>query len=180
MRRRLRHHGPGHDQFEIDEVGAFAAQEILVGQVAPAGNRHRAVGHEELVVHAVVEPAKVGEELDPPRGGVVAGVHERVEQADLGIGLRGKSEQQAVHAGGIKIVEQQAHPYAATGGIAHFAQQQAAGLVVAELVGLHVQRGLRLTHQLETGVERKRGLDQRADAGKPVLLRCAQVCSSPA
>lgn len=89
---------------------------------------------------------------------MVARVHEGVEQSHLGIGLGGQPEQQAVHAGGVEVVEQQAHAHAAPGGVAQFAQQQAAGLVVAELVGLHVERGPGAADELQPRIERERGL----------------------
>ncbi|MCY1505275.1 hypothetical protein D9M68_394780 [compost metagenome] len=168
---RLRHHRAGQQQLEVDEVGALAAQEVLVREVAPAGDGHGAVGDEQLVVHAVVEPPEIAEELQPAQRRVIARVHERVEQPHLRVRLGGQPEQQAVHAGGVEVVEQQPHAHPAPGGVAQFAQQQAAGLVVAELVGLHVERGLGAADELQPRIERERGLDQRSHARQPVGRR---------
>ena len=62
------------------------AQEVLVGDVATAGHRHHAVGDEELVVHAVVEPAEVEDRRRVAAAdAAAAGAAERVEEADLDV-----------------------------------------------------------------------------------------------
>ena len=38
-----------------------AARKVFIGDVASSHDRDRAVGDEELVVHAVIEPAEVGD-----------------------------------------------------------------------------------------------------------------------
>ncbi|CAN7159435.1 phytanoyl-CoA dioxygenase family protein [Variovorax sp. LjRoot84] len=54
----------------------------------------------------------------------------------------------------MEIVDEQAHAHAALGRIAHRAQQQPAGGVVGDVVGLQVERALRAGDQFEPGRER--------------------------
>ena len=52
-------HDRAHDEHvHVDEVVGRAAHEVFVGDVASAHDGDRAVGDEELVVHAVIEPLK--------------------------------------------------------------------------------------------------------------------------
>jgi hypothetical protein len=72
-RRQLLHRRAHHERVHVDEVRRLRAQEVLVGDVAPADHRHHPVGDEQLVVHAVVEAAEVEQRRDvaaatpPPR-----------------------------------------------------------------------------------------------------------------
>ena len=50
-----RHDRPARQHVHVDEVRGRAAHEVFVGDVAPAGDGQRAVGDEQLVVHAAVD-----------------------------------------------------------------------------------------------------------------------------
>jgi hypothetical protein len=130
--------GARHEQVEVDEVGLRAAQEVVVGQVAPARDGKGAVGDEELVVHALVEAAEVGGELPQGRQRRIAPVGEGIEEPDLDPGIGGQTEQRFVESRGIEIVQKQPHANAARGRIAQRAQHQPAGGVVGDQVGLQI------------------------------------------
>jgi hypothetical protein len=57
--------GPASSMSRSMKLAPSAAQKYLVRQVAPAHDREGAIGHEELVVHAVVEPTEIGRETHP-------------------------------------------------------------------------------------------------------------------
>ena len=138
----------------IDEVLAGAAQKILVGHVAPANHSHGAVGNEQLVVHAVVNPFPVAHRRQEARGRAqFSQTAKGVEQAYLHILVGRKREEQIVLAAGVEIVDQQPHAHAAIRGVAQRTQQPAPGFVVFEVVVLHVQRHLGAPRQLDAGVE---------------------------
>ena len=85
----------------------------------------------------------------------------------LDVWLRRQPEQQAVHAGGVQIVEQQAHAHAALRGaaqVAQAAQDQVADTVVGNRVALKIERVTRVGDQGQPRVERKGGLRQRVHA----------------
>ena len=56
---------------------------IDVADIAAADDRRRIVGNHQLVVHAAVDPAEVGDEVESGP----APVRKRVEQTDLDIGV---------------------------------------------------------------------------------------------
>ena len=84
----------------------------------------------------------------------------------LDVWLRRQPEQQAVHAGGVQIVEQQAHAHAhaALRGVAHVVQDQGVDAVVGNRVVLTIKRVTRVGVQGQPRVERKSGLRQRLHA----------------
>ena len=92
----LGHGAAGEHHVEVDEVVLRAAQEVFVGEVAAADDRHRAVSDEQLVVHAVVQPLEVEREREQAAGRRAALGHERVEQAHLDVRRGRQAEQQAV------------------------------------------------------------------------------------
>ncbi len=85
----------------------------------------------------------------------VAPARERVEQPDLQVRRGVQRQQQRIFAGGVQIVEQQAHAHAAQRRVAQRAQQVAAGAVVVDLVVLHVERALGALHQFQPRLQRE-------------------------
>jgi sulfur carrier protein ThiS len=137
-------------------------QEVFVGQVAPADDGERAVGDQQLVVHAVIQAAVVPQRVEGPAERAFAPAGERVVQANFDVRHRAQSEQQRVQADRVRVVDEQPHAHAALARVAQLAQQRAADAVVADQVGLHVDRRLRSAQQFEPRVEREVGLRQRA------------------
>jgi hypothetical protein len=58
----LPHHRADHEGIEVDVDRLLVHQEVLVADVASAGDRHHAVGDEQLVVHAGIarRPMRAG------------------------------------------------------------------------------------------------------------------------
>ena len=88
----LRHHRADDEGVHVDEVVGHAAHEVFVGDVAPAGDDHRAVGDEQLVVHAVVDAPEVAERRRVLARQAVAAAAERIEEAHLDVRERGETE----------------------------------------------------------------------------------------
>ena len=150
-----RHHEADDESVDVDEVLCRTAQEILVGDVAPAEHGHRAIGDEQFVVHAVVDALPVTHRGDEARHLAAVALHdEGVEDAHLDVGVRCKGLQQSVLPGGVVVVDQQPHAHAALRGVTQRTQQPAAGVVVLEVVVLQVQRHLRAPRQLHPRVQR--------------------------
>ena len=126
------------EQVEIEVVALAAAHEISVRQVAPTDDGRPAVGNEQLVVHAPVELTEVRQQAGHPQRGAVSAGRKRVVQPYLDVGLGGQAQQQVSHAGGIKIVDQQPHPYTPARSIPKGTQDLVAGGVVAQVVGLKI------------------------------------------
>ena len=73
---------------------------------ASADERDRPVGDEQLVVHAVVEPAVAEGELDHAQQQVVSAITKRIENADGDIRLRGKREQLLIAGDTLGVIDQ--------------------------------------------------------------------------
>jgi hypothetical protein len=165
--RRHRAHDGAHDEgVDVDEVGVVRAQEVLVGDVAPARDRHHAVGDEHLVVHAVVQPPEVEDRRRVAAAGTGRAVAaEGIEEAHLDVRERRQPAQQRVGVRGVEVVDEQADANAALARVAQRRQQQPAGRVVLELVVLDVERRRRALRKLQSRVERIRAERQQANAG---------------
>ena len=165
LRHRLDHRAH-HERVHVDEVRALRAQEVLVGDVATARHRHHAVGDEELVVHAVVEPAEVEDRRRVAAADAARAVAaERVEEAHLDVGERRQAAQQRIRMGRVEVVDEEADADAAHARVAQGLHQQAPGRVVLEHVVLHVERRRRALRELDPRVERVGAERQQANAG---------------
>ena len=120
-------HRADRQHVEVDEIGLLGAHEVLAGDVATTDHRHRAVGQQQLVVHAPADTPEIAGRGDEAHHRALARSRERIEQPHLDPGLVRKAEQQFVLARGIHVVEQQAHAHATRGGISQFAQQRLTG-----------------------------------------------------
>ena len=165
----LRHRaddGAHHERVHVDEVRVGGAQEVLVGDVAAARHRHHAVGDEELVVHAVVEPAEVEDRRRVAAADAAAAVAaERIEEAHLDVRERRQAAQQRVGVGRVEVVDEEADAHAAQARVAQRGHEEAPGRVVLEHVVLDVERGRRALRELDPGVERVGAERQQANAG---------------
>jgi hypothetical protein len=107
-----------------------------------------------------------------PAGGAGAR-RQRVEQAQLHVWLRCELAQQRVLAGGVEVVQQQAHAHAPGSGIAQLAQKAQTDVVAVQLVVLRVDRAHRTAGQSDAGVERIVAGGQHAKAREFALRdRC--------
>ena len=97
-------------------------------------------------------------------GHAVTARRQRVEQAHLHLRQRGQRGVQLVVAGGVEVVDQQAHAHAARGGVAQRAQHARAGTVVGQHVGLQVERALGALDQRQPRVQRVVAVDQQPHA----------------
>ena len=55
----LRHDGSGADQVEVDEITVLVEREVLVADIAPAGDGKSVIGDEQLVVHPMIDPRNI-------------------------------------------------------------------------------------------------------------------------
>ena len=151
-------HEADREGIDVDEVLCRTAQVIFIRHIAPADHRHRAVGDEQLVVHAMVDPPPLAHRgKEAPDLPAFAGAAERIEDAHLDVLVRGEGEEHFVLTlAGVEVVDQQPHAHTPIGGVAQRAQQPAAGFVHLEVVVLNVERHLGAARQLHPCVERKR------------------------
>ena len=169
--RQPRQNGADDEGVQIDEVGTGAGHEVFVGDVAPAGHRHHAVGDEQLVVHTPVHAVEVVDVVGKARQQVLPPGRKGVEQPDLDIGVGVQRQQQRVFASGVQVVEDQAHAHAAQRGVAQRAQQVAAGLVVVDLVVLDVERAFGAARQFQPRLQRVLAGRHQAEAALLGVLR---------
>ncbi len=150
-------HEADREGIDVDEVLRGTAQEIFVRHIAPADHRHRAVGDEEFVVHAVVDAAPFPHRTEKTFDlAAFTQAAKRIEEAHLDVLVRRQGQKEVVLTTGVEIVDQQPHPNAALGGVAQCAQQPAAGFVHLEVVVLNVERHLGAARQLHPCIQRKR------------------------
>jgi hypothetical protein len=126
-------------------------------------------------VHAPVHAAEVRRVLRQPE----AAQRKRVEQADLDVRMRVERREQCGEAHRAVVIEQQAHPHAALGGIVQRAIDQVSGQVVAPDVVLRVDRPFRRPYQQQACGERVTPVRQRVDARKARMRRHLR-CDRPA
>ena len=139
--------------------------EILVSNVAAAGDAQLVVGDENLVVHAAVEADVFAQRLPAFHEKIGAAGVEGIEQPhlDVGVGIRGGEPKLLV--GGVDVVDQQAHAHPAFGGGQQRSGDQLAGGVVVEQVILHVQRAGGALRQREPGSKRGMAAVEQMETG---------------
>ena len=150
------------EQVDIGEIQLRLGIEILVAQIAPAHDRHAVIGQPELVVHAPVLARKVEQPPHCPGHARAAPQLQRVEQADLDIGMGRKGCQHIVQAITGRVIEQDAHPHPAICRLEQLVDQHARTQPVVDDVVLQVEAGLRVADQLRPGPERFAAVGQQA------------------
>ena len=150
---------------------------IDVSDVAAADDRRRVVGDHQLVVHAAVDPAEVGDEVESGP----APVGQRVEQTDLdfGVGIEGGDGRIAGLVVG--IVDEEPDPDPAVGRLDHVVEDDPAGGIAVPDVVLHVQASLGQVGQRQAGDEGLAALAHEAEAGEVRMLlgRRAEEAAQP-
>jgi hypothetical protein len=84
--RQILNHGPGDDDVVVAELGLRIDLEILIADIASADDRDRIVRDHQLIVHAVVQPPLVQQDLDSANDSDVSAVSERIEYANFDAG----------------------------------------------------------------------------------------------
>jgi hypothetical protein len=167
--RQLRHDGAGRDHVEIDEIVLGIAREVLVADVAAAGDGECIVGDEQLVVHPVIDAANVGcrrEKASPRRE---SSARKRIEYPDFDIRVFAQMQEPPIFTHRIEIIHQNAHPHAAIRGQAHMIQQDPRGIVLVDDVVLNVERALGMVRERDEIGERLFARRQEVDTGQVLV-----------
>ena len=98
---------------EVDESGVGLLAEVLVAEVAPADDGRGIVGHEHLVVHAVVEPGGIAEELREPAEAERSAAQERIEDPYLDVAMARERGEGEIAADRVDVVDEHPHAHAA-------------------------------------------------------------------
>ncbi|MCY1444585.1 hypothetical protein D9M71_610650 [compost metagenome] len=116
--------GADTEYVDIGEIQVRLGIEILVPQIAPTNDGHAVIGQPQLVVHAPVLLRQVEQAAHGARHAGAAPQVQRVEYANLDLGMcceGGDGDVLAV-AGG--VVEENAYTHAAVSSLEHFFHQQ--------------------------------------------------------
>ena len=169
--------GPDRQHVQIAKIGDGVHAVIDVADVAAADDRRRIVGDHQLVVHAAVDPAEVDKEVESGP----APVGERVEQADLDIGVGVEGGYDGIAGLVVGIVDEQPHPDPAIGRPHHAVDDDPAGRIAVPDVVLHVEASLGQVGQRQTDDEGLAPLAQEAEAGEARMLvgRRAEELAQP-
>ena len=173
----LRNDGAYHKGVHVHEILRCAAHEIFVGDVAASCDDHGSIRDEQLVVHAMIEPAELANRRGVFAGNALPGAAERIEQADLDVRKRRQPAEHRIAADRVKVVHQQTHAHAAQCGVSQIAHQQAAGAVVLNQVVLDVERVPCPARKLDPRVERVDA--ERHQSKSRQLRRRARVPRDP-
>ena len=111
---------------------------VGVADVAAAEHRRLVVGGERLVVHAPIAADEVAGDVEKAQ----AAIGERVEQPHLDALVRIESRDHPVLAGGVQVVEEDAHPNAALGSPPDGVDHQPADSVGVPGICLDIERPL--------------------------------------
>ncbi len=148
----FRHDRTHHRDIEVAKADRDRARiEVVIGDIPAADDGDRRVGREQLVVHAVVKPARVKHELDALHKGHRAAIRKGIEQPDLDVVMlveRGERLARVRQRKGIQVVDEYADPDAAIRGVQHAVEEQLSGVVFHEQEVLDVQRPFRGSDQL--------------------------------
>ena len=163
-RGQLRHDGAGRHHVQIDEIIVLIAREVLIADIAAAGDGQRVVGDEQLVVHAVIDAANVARRGDEPGPGRESAAGKRIEHPDLDVRVFAQMQEAPVFARRIEIIDQDAHPHAAVRRQAHMMQQQPRGIVLLNDVVLDVERAFGMVGERDEIGQGLLARRQQADA----------------
>ncbi|MNH22795.1 hypothetical protein D3C79_826660 [compost metagenome] len=122
-------------------------------------------------MHAPVLARQVEQPAHGARHACAAAQVQRVEHADLdvGVGIEGAHDGVQAVAGG--VVQQDAHAYASVGGAQQFMDQGPGAQAVVDDVVLQVDAGLRVADQLGAGTEGLVAVGQQTETG-PSFIGC--------
>ena len=153
---------PDRQHVQIAIIGDGVHAVIDVTDIAAADDRRRIVNDHQLVVHAAVDAAKIEDEV---KNGPVP-VGERVEQADLDIGVGIEGGLNGIAGLVVGIVDEEPHPDPAIGRLHHAVDDDPAGRIAVPREVLHVEAALGQVGQRQTDDEGLATLAQQAEAGE--------------
>ena len=108
---------------------------IDVADIATTYDRRRIVGNHQLVVHAAVDPAEVGDEVYSGP----APIGQRVEQTNLHIGVGIEGGNDRIVGLVVGIVDEEPNPNPTVGRLEHVIEYDPAGGIAIPDVVLHIQ-----------------------------------------
>jgi hypothetical protein len=155
--------GAAGQNIEIDKIAHIGGVKVGIAQVASANHGQGVVGHEQLVVHALLGALKVGQQRPGPADGGGARAGQRIEHAHLHIGHKSQAHDLRVGPRAVEVVQQHAYAHAAPGRLHDGAQQSPGALVCMDGVVLQIQRLLCVFHQRHAAAE---GMPGAGDQGK--------------
>ena len=135
----------------VGELGVGVDLEVLIADVASAGQGDGLVGNEQLVVHPVVESGMVGEILEVAKQAHVATIGPRVVNANFDVGYAGEIEESFVAGHGVSVIYEDAYADAACGRALQSRPNSRAGLITSEYVVLKIERARGGINQLDAG-----------------------------
>ena len=140
-------HRPYAEHVDIGEVQVRLGIEVFVAQIASADDGHCAVCQPQFVVHASMLLRQIEQPPHVARGASAAAQIERVEQANLNVGVRGEGGDDFIQAVAGGVVQQDADAYAAICGLQQLIDQRPRAEAVVNDVVLEVQAGLGIADQ---------------------------------
>ena len=133
----IAHDRTHHREIQVDEVHFVVGAEILVAEVAPTDDRDPVVGNPGLVVHAVIEPLRVAQEVEHERHRAGAR-RQRIEHPNVDVRVCVERRDPVVLGSGIHVVHEQAHLHAAVRRLQQDVGQRKTCRVTVPDVGLHI------------------------------------------
>ena len=165
--RQASHHGAGGEHVVVAELRVGIDLEIRIGNVAPADERDRIVDDHQLVVHPVVEPPRLEQELEGAHRQQMAAIGERVEDADLDVRVSAERDQTLVAVERVAVVDQHAHPHPAVGCAQQRGGEQLPRRVLPKDEIFEIQRVLGRIDHLRAGEKAVDADRQQAKSGLP-------------
>ena len=163
--RQLRDHGAADNEVEVAELDGRARLEVLVADVAPAGDRHRVVADQQLVVHPVVEAPALEQEFSAAQEREMAPRDVRIVDADLDVGMRGERSDHRAGVEGLCVVQKQPHAHAAVRGLQQRFEQQLPGVVLLQDEVLDVECPLGTRGDAHPHREAVLAVDEQPESG---------------
>ena len=117
-------------------------------------------------MHAAVDPAEVGDEVESGP----APVCQRVEQTDLDVGVGIEGGDDRIVGLVVGIVDEEPNPDPTIGRLEHVVEDDPAGRIAVPDVVLHIQASLGQVGQRQTGDEGLAALAHQAEAGEVRML----------
>ncbi len=148
------------EHIEIMEVVVPVQAEVVIADVASADDRGTAVGNQQLVVHAGIQPLHLRDHLAAPRD--QAAFFPGIEETHLDVRVPLEIGMELLLPGRHEVVHDQSNADAAMRGKDGALQDQAPGRVRIPEVGHDIER-------------RDRGVDQRQPPCKRVVAEVEQV-----
>ena len=159
------------EHVDVGEIKVGFGVEIFVAQVAPADDGRAVVRQPQFVVHASMLQRQVEQAPHGARHAGAAPQVQRVEQANLDVGMGGEGGDDLIEAVAGGVVQQDTHTHATVGGLEQFIHEQAGADAVVDDVVLQVEAGLGVADQFGAGHERLAAVGQQAKAGAALMRR---------